>query len=69
MTTNDILLFESTLINVAQLLDGWHCDTAWTEYDTSVRSQVTDCLRLIEAIKKEDELNSVREAASRKTNS
>jgi hypothetical protein len=24
-----------------QLLDGWHCDVAWSEYDTEVRNELT----------------------------
>lgn len=26
--------------DLAQLLDGWHCDTAWTDWDTSVRQRL-----------------------------
>lgn len=26
--------------DIAQLLDGWHCDTAWTPWDTSVRERL-----------------------------
>ena len=34
------------LIDVAQLLDGWHQDgTAWTEWDESVRQRVSEMLR------------------------
>ena len=32
---------EPVLINVAQLLDGWHADVAWTEWDEDVRHQVS----------------------------
>jgi hypothetical protein len=26
--------------DIAQLMDGWHCDVAWTEWDTSVRQRL-----------------------------
>ena len=48
MTTKELIDLQATLINVAQLLDGWHCDTAWTEYDTKVRQQVTEALKVVE---------------------
>lgn len=32
---------EQMLVNVAQLLDGWHVDVAWTEWDESVRRHVS----------------------------
>lgn len=35
-----------TLTNCCQLLDGWHCDTAWTEWDESVRKQISELLKL-----------------------
>jgi hypothetical protein len=35
----------NTLTNVCQLLDGWHCDTAWTEWDTNVRNKVSNLLK------------------------
>ena len=32
---------ESWFSNVAQLLDGWHCDTAWSEWDEALRADLT----------------------------
>jgi hypothetical protein len=41
-----------TLINVSQLLDGWHADgTAWSEWDESVRSEVRARLAECEQIR------------------
>lgn len=37
------------LTNVAQLLDGWHTDVAWTEWDESVRANVSGWLQRLYA--------------------
>lgn len=35
------------LTDIAQLLDGWHCDQSWTEWDESVRRRVSELLRTL----------------------
>lgn len=37
---------QALLCDVAQLLDGWHCDVAWTAHDEAIRRRVADALRL-----------------------
>lgn len=32
------------LTDVCQLLDGWHADTAWTEWDEQVRKRASELL-------------------------
>lgn len=34
----------SILTDVCQLLDGWHADMAWTEWDEQVRKRVSELL-------------------------
>lgn len=41
----------NTLTDVCQLLDGWHCDTAWSEWDTQVRNKVSVLLKAAYAAK------------------
>jgi hypothetical protein len=39
------------LPNVSQLLDGWHADgTAWSEWDESVRKEVSEMLAKLESV-------------------
>ena len=38
---------DNTLCNVAQIFDGWHTDIAWTEYDESIRKEVSECMSAI----------------------
>lgn len=33
------------LTNIAQLLDGWHTDVAWTDWDESIRKEVGETLK------------------------
>lgn len=48
------------LTDVAQLLDGWHTDVAWTDWDESVRKRVSEILIVLyleqarKAIKEKD---------------
>jgi hypothetical protein len=41
---------KSLLCDVAQVFDGWHIDTAWTEWDQSVRRRVSAWQRRLERI-------------------
>lgn len=39
---------DRVLIDVSQLLDGWHCDgTAWSEWDETVRKRVSELHRKV----------------------
>lgn len=56
-----------TLCRVAQLLDGWHQDgTAWSEWDESVRKEVSDLLRALSAAeRKEDSTQPANEGGDK----
>lgn len=43
--------FIQDVCNCCQLLDGWHCDTAWSPWDTSVRKRMGELLKLLYEIK------------------
>lgn len=41
---NDVNELVNFLTHVCQLLDGWHSDISWTEWDENVRKQASKLL-------------------------
>ena len=44
----DLPHLRETLCHVAQLLDGWHADAAWSEWDADVRRRVSEIQQRLE---------------------